>query len=262
MEKRYAPKITQTLNKERDNLVYGVHPVLETILAGKEIEKALVQHGLRSQPLSEIIYELKKRNFPYQFVPEDKLISLCGKTHQGIACFVAPIKYADLETIITKVKEAGRDPFVIVLDRVTDVRNFGAVARSAECAGVDAIIIPNKGSAQINSDALKTSAGALNYIPVCREENLKETLAYLRESGLSIVAVTEKANKELYYVPLDGPLAIILGSEEEGISGEYLRLCDHTLKIPMAGKVDSLNVSVAAALVMYESVRQKMIASK
>ena len=170
---------------------------------------------------------------------------------------MSPIRYAPIQEVLAHTFEQGKMPLIVVLDRITDVRNFGAIARTAECLGADAIVIPSRGSARINSDAMKTSAGALNYLPICREDNLKDTLRFLKDSGLQIVACTEKAEKPIAVFDLSGPVALIMGSEEDGISGEYLKLADTRALIPMLGEVASLNVSVAAAICLYEVVRQR-----
>jgi 23S rRNA (guanosine2251-2'-O)-methyltransferase len=241
-------------NKE---ILFGIHPVIEAIRAGREIERILIQKEQNTPNLSELISEAVARKIPYTKVPLEKLNSITRKAHQGIICFISSVTYASLDNVITDAFQSGKIPFILVLDRITDVRNFGAIARTAECCGVHAIVIPSKGGAQINSDAVKTSAGALSHIPVCREENLKNTLTYLKESGLQIVACTEKAEKDLTAFDYTVPLAILMGSEEDGISAEYLKKADAEVKIPLVGKVQSLNVSVAAGMVLYEAMRQR-----
>ncbi|MBX9852985.1 MAG: 23S rRNA (guanosine(2251)-2'-O)-methyltransferase RlmB [Cytophagaceae bacterium] len=241
-------------NKE---IIFGIRPVIETIKAGKEIERLLIQKDQHSVLIQELIKLAKDNNIPITQVPVEKLNTITRKNHQGVICFISVVTYASLDHIITESFSKGETPLILILDRVTDVRNFGAIARTAECMGVNAIVIPSRGSAQINSDAVKTSAGALNFIPVCREDNLKSTLDYLKESGLQIVGCTEKADKELYDYDFNGPAAIILGSEENGISPEYLKKCDGLVKIPMTGRIESLNVSVAAGMILYEAVRQR-----
>jgi len=254
MEKRHYNKVNPTENKE---FVFGIRPVIEAINAGKEIEKLLVQKDQHSLLIQELIKLAREQNIPISMVPVEKLNSFTRKNHQGVICFISPITYASLDNVITECFQKGKAPIVLVLDRITDVRNFGGIARTAECTGVDAIVIPTRGSAQITNDALKTSAGALNHIPVCREENLKHTLTFLKESGLQIVGCTEKADKMLFEFDFSTPVAIIMGSEEDGISPEYLKRCDSTVKIPMQGKVSSLNVSVATGMILYEAIRQR-----
>lgn len=245
------------MDNNNSEFVFGIHPVIEAIKSGKEIERIMIQKELGGNVIGELLGLANKRNIPIVKVPIDKLNRITRKVHQGVICFVSSVVYASLDHIVSEVYRRGQTPFILVLDRVTDVRNFGAIARSAECMGVQAIVIPSRGSAQINSDAVKTSAGALNYIPVCREENLKTTLKYLKDSGLKIIACSEKGGKTIDSTDCTGPLALIMGSEEDGISSEYLKLSDEMLKIPIKGKIQSLNVSVAAGIMMYEVVRQR-----
>lgn len=252
---------TPIINMEKfksytENVIFGSRAIIEAIKANKEVDKILIQHGLHNDLFKELMGLIKEKNIPYQFVPVEKLFKLNKKNHQGVAAYISEIEYSKTEQIISGIYEKGKDPLLLILDRVTDVRNFGAIARTAECAGVDAIIIPSRGAAQVNGDAIKTSAGALHKIPVCREDNLKETIHYLKDCGIKIIGCTEKTDKLMYEVDMRGPLCIIMGSEENGISGEYLKLCDDRAKIPMFGSIESLNVSVSAALVIYESIRQ------
>lgn len=251
-----GPKRFHNTKPEPKDMVFGVRAVEEALRSGKEIEK---MYFAKAQPnLQDLIAEARDRGLPYSIVPEEKLNSFTRKNHQGVVCFTSPINYSKIENIIMDCFDRGKNPLIIILDRVTDVRNFGAVARTAECAGVDAIVIPTKGSAQITADAIKTSSGALNFIPVCREENLKSTIRFLKESGLAVYGCSEKGGDYIYKADFSGPLAVIMGSEEDGISPEYLKLTDKVLKIPMSGQVASLNVSVAAGVVIYEAVRQRL----
>ncbi len=237
--------------------LFGIRAIIESILAGKEIDKILLQKGTNNPLMKELIQEAKRHGVPVSYVPVEKLNRVTRKNHQGAIAFISSVQYASLDNVIQESYTSGKEPFILILDRVTDVRNFGAIARTAEGAGINAIVIPSRGSAAINADAMKTSAGALSYIPVCREENLKFTLNYLRESGIRILACTEKTDDLLYEVDMTGPLAILMGSEEDGISPEYLKLCDVRGKIPMYGNIESLNVSVSAAIAIYEAVRQR-----
>lgn len=243
---------------DANKLIFGLRPIMEAIRSGKEIEKIFFQQGAGSALMSELSDEIKKYKIPFQFVPVEKLNHLMkSKNHQGAVAQLSPVTYRDIEDIIPTVFEKGETPLVIILDRITDIRNFGAISRSAECAGVHALIIPSKGSAQINSDAIKTSAGALYQIPVCRSESLKQTCDFLKKSGLSIVACTEKTDKSIYDTDFTVPTAIIMGSEEDGISEEYLKMSDTKAMIPLFGKIESLNVSVSAGITLYEVVRQR-----
>lgn len=248
--------------KEDSNMVFGVHPIEEVIKAGKEFEKIFVQNGLRSPQISAICGYAKEHEVPVQFVPVEKLNRLTRKNHQGIVAFVCPISYQSIENVIPMVYEQGRTPFVVLLDRVTDVRNFGAIARTCYAAGVDAIVIPSRGSALINGDAMKTSAGALSLINVCRVENMKDAIDFLKASGLKVVAFSEKGKETIWQADLTGPIAIMMGSEEDGISEAYLKRADNHLIIPMPGDIDSLNVSVATGIVAFEVVRQRMALKK
>ncbi|HKR05343.1 MAG TPA: 23S rRNA (guanosine(2251)-2'-O)-methyltransferase RlmB [Bacteroidia bacterium] len=240
-----------------DSLTYGIRPVIEAIQSGKEIERIFIQQGLNNSLINELKALLKKNNIIYQAVPAEKLNRLTRNNHQGVVCFISEVTYYKIEDVVPQIFEEGKIPLLVMLDRVTDVRNFGAIARTAECAGVDAIVIPSKGAAQINSDAIKTSAGALHRIKVCRENNLKEVIEYLKESGIAVIGCTEKTADTIYTADFSLPVAIIMGSEEDGISGEYLKRCDAKVKIPMAGKISSLNVSVAAGIVLFEAIRQR-----
>lgn len=239
------------------DVIFGIRPVIEAIQAGKEIDKILVQKDQHSLLINELILLAGRHQIPVSRVPSEKLNKITRKTHQGVICFISAITYASLDHIISACFQKGKSPLVLVLDRITDVRNFGAIARTAECTGVDAIVIPSKGSAQITGDAVKTSAGALNFIPVCREENLKNAISFLKESGLQIVACTEKAEKNIYEGDYSVPTAFMLGSEEDGISPEYLKRADLSIKIPITGHIASLNVSVAAGMILSETLRQR-----
>ncbi len=244
---------------KKETYIYGIRPAIEAIKAGKELEKILLQNGLKGEGFRELFGLIKELELPFQFVPVEKLNRLSRQNHQGVISFVSEITYQRIEDIVPFVYEQGRMPLFLILDRITDVRNIGAIARTAECTGVDALIMPAKGSGQINSDAIKTSAGALYKLPVVRSQNLKDTLKFLKDSGISIFAATEKAVGDYTTVDYNKPLALILGSEGEGISEEYLKLTDSTLRIPVVGEIESLNVSVASGVVLYEVLRQRNI---
>jgi 23S rRNA (guanosine2251-2'-O)-methyltransferase len=238
-------------------VIFGTRAIQENILAGNEIDKLMIQKGLNNPLIKELIQTAKDHQIPISQVPLEKLNRITKKNHQGAIAMVSAVTFASLDHIVNEAYGKGEEPFLLILDRVTDVRNFGAVARTAECAGIHALVIPSRGSAAINSDAMKTSAGALSHIPVCREDKMKDTLHYLKNSGIRIVGCTEKTKDSLYSLDLKGPLAILMGSEEDGISPEYLKLCDARGKIPMVGQIDSLNVSVSAAVAVFEAVRQR-----
>lgn len=241
-----------------DNLIFGMRAVIEALDAGKDVEKILLQKGLSNELYNQLRKALKGQTVPIQFVPPEKIRRITDKNHQGVVAYLTEITYYETEQLLTNVFETGKTPLILILDRVTDVRNFGAIARSAECAGVDFIIIPSRGAAQINGDAIKTSAGALHRMKVCRENNLKDVIDYLKESGLQVIACHEKTDKLIYEADLKKPTAIIMGSEENGISGEYIKRSDIQVKIPMPGKTASLNVSVATGIVLFEAVKQRL----
>ena len=240
-----------------DEMIYGIRTVMEAITAGKAIDKILIQNGLQGDLIRELKILIHQCELPYQYVPIEKLDHITQKNHQGVICLISPIRYQPLQQIVPMIYEDGKTPLILILDRITDVRNFGAIARSAECAGAHAIVIPEKGTVRITNDAIKTSAGALYNIPVCRESNLKDTIQYLKDCGIRILACTEKGELNYSKTNMSAPLAIILGSEEDGISPEYLKLSDEKTFIPMLGNIGSLNVSVAAGILLFEAIRQR-----
>jgi 23S rRNA (guanosine2251-2'-O)-methyltransferase len=242
---------------KNDQYIFGLHAVLEALQAGKEIDKVLVRHGSTSDQMKRLLGELNSRDIPIQRVPVEKLNRITQRNHQGVVAWISPISYSQITHLIPSIYEAGEDPFILILDGVSDVRNFGAIARSAECAGAHALVIPVTGSAAIHADAIKTSAGALHRIPVCRVRDLAATVKFLRESGLRLVAATEKTSTSIYQTDMTGPVGIIMGSEENGISPELLMQADHLATIPMSGRIASLNVSVAAGILLFEVLRQR-----
>lgn len=243
--------------RESNQMIFGIRAVIEAIRSDKEIEALYVQRGLGGSLLSELKTLLNEYGISAQQVPVEKLNRLTLKNHQGVVAFISPIVYQKIEHIIPAVYEKGEVPLILVLDSITDVRNMGAIARTAECGGVHAIVIPSKGSAQINPDAVKTSAGALYKIPVCRHDNFLQTVKFLQESGLQLVCCTEKTNDDIYKPDYTVPTAIVMGSEDEGIRNEIIRIADHLAKIPMFGEIESLNVSVSTGVIVYEAIRQR-----
>ena len=237
-------------------MIFGLRPLMEAIGAGREISKVLFRKGLEGDTYQDLIVALRKLDIPSQIVPVEKLNRITRKNHQGVIAFVSPVEYIRIENLIPELYEKGENPFIVVCDGITDIRNIGAIARSAECAGAHALLLPAKGSAMISADAVKTSAGALNHIAVCRTDHLKSSLIFLKNSGLKIIAATEKARSIYHQADLAGPVALLLGAEDTGITDEYLRISDIVVKIPVKGKVSSLNVSAAAAVLMYEMVKQ------
>lgn len=246
--------------KYKQECIFGIRAVIEAIQDGKEIDKVMLKQGIRGELFQQLFALIRENGIPFQYVPEDVFRPFAGRNHQGVLAEVAPVPYQELTEVLDQVEAEGKVPFILILDRITDVRNFGAIVRTAECAGVHAIVIPNKNSAKISSDALKTSAGALYHVPVCRVLNLKKLVRELKfQRGIQVFAATEKAEKYYTGADMKGPLAIIMGSEDKGIEEGLLNIATEGLKIPQAGKIESLNVSAAAAVLLYEVVRQRGI---
>lgn len=243
--------------KSKSGIIFGIHPVNEAIRSGKPIDKVLIKPGFKNETLPGLFPALKEQNIPFQYVPLEKLNRLTGGNHQGIIALVSELEYTDLEKLVPMLFDQGKLPVLVLLDSITDVRNLGALARSAECSGMDALIVPSKGSAQINADAIKTSAGALNNIPVCRVNSLEDTAKYLQDSGFQLVAATEKAEDFIYSADFNKPVALIVGAEDTGIDPKLLKMADVLVKIPMYGAIQSLNVSAAASVLFFEIVRQR-----
>lgn len=242
---------------DKSELIFGVRAVIEAIQAGKEFDKILVKKDIQSDLSKELFAALKGTLIPVQRVPVERINRITRKNHQGVVAFVSSVVYQKTEDLVPFLFEAGKIPFFIMLDGITDVRNFGAIARTCDCAGVDAIIIPAKGSVTVNADAMKTSAGALHTLPVCREKSLKETINYLKNSGFKIIAATEKGDYDYTEANYKEPTCLIMGAEDTGVPYEHLALCDEWVKIPILGTIQSLNVSVAAGILMYEAVKQR-----
>ncbi|MDR2292218.1 MAG: 23S rRNA (guanosine(2251)-2'-O)-methyltransferase RlmB [Prevotellaceae bacterium] len=240
-----------------DNIIFGIRPVIEAIEAGKQIEKIYLKQGAAGDLFHQLLRLIKMHNIFVQWVPVERLNRFTQKNHQGIVALCAAIELANFEATVENIMQTAKNPLVIILDGVTDVRNFGAIARSAECAGVHALIMPAKGAAPINADSIKTSCGALNIIPVCKVPNLKTAVFYLKSTGFQIIAATGKAEKPYYDANYAKPTAIIMGAEDTGISRANIELCDEQVKIPIYGKINSLNVSAAASILIYEALRQK-----
>lgn len=240
-------------------MIFGIRAVIEAVEAGKEIDKVIVKRELQGDLFRELSAVLSAHNIPIQKVPVERINRFTRKNHQGVIAFLSAITYEKIEDIIPFLYEQGKNPFILVLDGLTDVRNFGAIARTCEVAGVDAIVIPARGSVTVNADAVKTSAGALMKIPVCKENNLTETIQFLKNSGVKVIVATEQASQNYTQVDYNGPVAIVMGSEDTGVSNENIRISDNLVKIPQFGTIGSLNVSVAAGVLIYEVIRQKNI---
>lgn len=239
-------------------MIFGLRAVMEAIDAGTTIDKIFVKNDLTGDLYKELMKKVEGYGLVVQKVPVEKLNRLTRKNHQGVVAFISPVPYYKIDQILPTLYEEGNVAFFLLLDGITDTRNFGALARTADCAGVDAVVIPERGSASVTSEAVKTSAGALFYVPVCRERNLEECVRTLRESGVKVVGASEKASKDYTQVDYTVPVAIVMGAEDTGISDSVLRLCDDLVSIPMLGNVGSLNVSVAGGVMMYEVVRQRL----
>lgn len=240
--------------KNKSDFIFGIHSVIEAIRSGKSIDKLLIRKGVKSE---ELLYEVSKFSIPVSYVPNEKLNSITGRNHQGVIAYISPVEFADIDKIIPALYEEGKSPFILILDSITDVRNFGSICRTAECAGVHAIVIPTKNSAQIGGDAVQTSSGALLNIPICKTSNPGETIVMLKNSGLNIIAATEKGNTLYHQNDLSQPVAIIFGSENKGVSADLIQKTDVLAKIPLFGKTESMNVSSAAAIFIYEVIRQR-----
>jgi len=243
---------------EKSDYIFGIRAIIEAIRSGKTIDKLLIKKGLTGDLFLELNDLITELQINYQLVPEEKLNRITRKNHQGVIAFMSPVPFYDLDEIITRTYEKGYTPFFMFLDQITDVRNFGAIVRSAECAGVHAIIIPEKGSSQIGADAVKTSAGALHFVPICKVKNPINTLIKLRENGIKIFAATEKANSDYFNHDYTIPCVIVMGSEDQGISDEVIRIADELIKIPVQGRIESLNVSVASGIILFEVVKQRI----
>ena len=239
--------------------IFGMHPVMEAIKGGRQIDRVLVRQGLRGELYHELMKVVNEMGVPWQVVPPEKLDYITRKNHQGVIAWISAIEFQDIENLLPHIFEEGNEPLLLMLDGVNDVRNFGAIVRSASCFGAHAVIIPEKSSARISADAVKASAGALSTFPVCRVKSITKCLNYLKESGVRAVAAHEKARNSIQGSALTGPVVIILGSEEKGISRELLASADLHVSVPISGAIGSLNVSVSAGILLYEINRQRGI---
>lgn len=243
---------------ERNEYIFGIRAVIEAIEAGKQIDRILIKKDLQGELATELFELIRRHGIVNQRVPVQRIDRITRKNHQGVVAQLAAVTYHSLDNIIPQLYEDGIMPIIIVLDGITDVRNFGAIARTAECIGANAIVIPERGSVTVNADAVKTSAGALHHLPVCRHRNIPLALRLLKDNGYQIVAASEKASINYTQADLTTPVALVMGAEDTGISPEALRLCDTIVSLPMFGNISSLNVSVAAGVMMYEIVRQRL----
>lgn len=245
------------MNK-KDLQIFGTRAIIEAIEAGKEVDKVYLQRGLTNNLTSELNTLIKKNGIQTSYVPIEKLNKLTQKNHQGAVATISPISFYDFEDLVIQTVESGQVPLFILLDQLSDVRNFGAIIRTAACTGVHGIIIPKKGGAPINADTVKTSAGAAFQVPIAKVDHLKDAIYYLQGSGIQVVAATEKSDETIYNVDISNPTAIVMGSEDRGVSSGVLKICDHLASLPMKGNIASLNVSVACGAFLYEAVRQRL----
>lgn len=243
---------------DKSQVVFGIRAVIEAIESGKQVDKVLMKKDLGGELARELLSVTREYNVPVQRVPVERINKVTRKNHQGVIAFMAAVDYYHVDDIVPALYDEGINPLVVVLDGVTDVRNFGAIARTCECAGVNCIVIPERNSVSVNADAVKTSAGALNYLPVCRERNLVKAVQYLRDSGFKVMGASEKTDLNYTKADFIGPVAIVLGAEDTGISTDVLKLCDTLVAIPEFGQINSLNVSVAGGIMIYEVVRQRL----
>ncbi|MEK6492873.1 23S rRNA (guanosine(2251)-2'-O)-methyltransferase RlmB [Myroides odoratimimus] len=242
---------------EQDNQIFGIRAIIEAIEAGKDIDKVFIQKEASGELMSSLLKTLKKNNVNFSYVPIEKLNKLTNKNHQGAVANISPISFTSLETLVEGVLEKKEKPLFVILDQISDARNFGAIIRTAVCCGADGIIISKNGAAPVNGDTVKTSAGAVFNIPICKVDHIKDAVFYLQGSGVVTLGATEKAEKEIYDVDLNVPLAIIMGSEDKGINPSVLKIIDEKAKLPMFSTIDSLNVSVACGAFLYETIRQR-----
>ncbi len=243
---------------EKENIIYGIRAIIESLDAEKTINKVYLQKGLSGDLFKELEYLLRKKKISTSYVPAERLNRFTQNNHQGAVAVISPVNYMDFEETVEKILSSKDNPLFLLLDQITDVRNFGAIIRTAECTGVDAIIVPKTGAAPINSDTVKTSAGAAFNVPIAKVDHLKDALYYLQASGIQIIGATEKAEDTIYEIDLNKGTAIIMGAEDKGISESILKLVDNPAKLPIMGKIGSLNVSVACGAFLYEVLRQRL----
>jgi 23S rRNA (guanosine2251-2'-O)-methyltransferase len=243
---------------EKENQIFGIRAIIEAVNATKEIDKVFIQSDVQGELMQELLKTLKKNSVNFSYVPVEKLNRLTPNNHQGAVATIAPISFVKLETLVDSVVESGKTPLFLILDQISDARNFGAIIRTAECTGVDGIIVQKTGSAPVNGDTVKTSAGAVFNIPICKVDHIKDAIFYLQGSGIKTIAATEKTDSTIYNLSLKEPLAIIMGSEDRGINPSVLKIIDEKAMLPMFGTIGSLNVSVACGAFLYEVVRQRI----
>lgn len=238
--------------------IFGIRAIIEAINSGKNIDKVFIQKGLKGDLFQQLEITLRKSKISTSYVPIEKLNRLSKGNHQGAVAHISPIKFYDIEELVSSTLESSKAPLFLLLDQLSDVRNFGAIVRTAECTGVNGIIIQKKGGAPVNADAIKTSAGAMFKIPICKVDHIKDAIYHLQASEIKVIAATEKANQMVYDIDLKVPLGIVMGSEGRGINPSVIKICDESIKLPIIGEIESLNVSVACGAILYEIVRQRI----
>lgn len=241
----------------KEHLIFGIYPVLEAIKSQVEIDKVYIQKGIQNKTIDEIVSQLEQLHTSINYVPVEKLEKLTRSNHQGIAAFSSPITFSTIEDVVENALQADRAPLFLILDQISDVRNFGAIIRTAECTNVDAIIIQKKGGAPVSGDTVKTSAGAIFKTPICKVDHIKDAIFYLQGSDVKVLAATEKTDNSIFKSSLEGPIAIVMGSEGKGVSKSVLQLVDEKIALPLLGEINSLNVSVACGAILYEVIRQR-----
>lgn len=242
---------------EKEHQIFGIRAIIEAIQAGKEIDKVFVQKDAQGDLMRDLMKVMKRAGINFSYVPVEKLNRLTPNNHQGAVAVIAPVAFHDLEALVESVTESGKVPLFLILDQLSDARNFGAIIRTAECTGVNGIIVQKQGSAPVNGDTVKTSAGAVFNVPICKVDHIKDAIFHLQGSGIKAVAATEKTDNTIYDISLKEPVAIIMGSEDRGINPSVLKIVDEKAKLPMFGTISSLNVSVACGAFLYEAVRQR-----
>ena len=242
---------------DNKTIIYGIRAINEAIESNKSLNKLFIQKGLKGGEANQLINKVRKMGINLSFVPIEKLNKLTLKNHQGFVAQTSPVKFLSINDLSNLIENKQTDVNIVILDNVTDVRNFGAIVRTAECSGIDCIVIQNSGSAPVNGDTIKTSAGAVFNVPICKVAHLKDAIFLIKQHKIKIFGATEKAKQNIYKSSLKQPLAIVFGSEGKGLSNSTIKLCDELIKIPIIGKIDSLNVSVAVGTVLFEILRQK-----
>ncbi|WP_262733182.1 23S rRNA (guanosine(2251)-2'-O)-methyltransferase RlmB [Gaetbulibacter sp. NE] len=243
---------------EKETTIFGIRAIIEAIKSGENIDKIFLQKGLKGDLFTELEQLIRQERLNASYVPVEKLNRLSKKNHQGAVAQIAPISFYDIEDLVLNVIESGKTPLFLLLDQLNDVRNFGAIIRTAECTGVSGIIIQKKGGAPVNGDTVKTSAGAIFKIPICKVDHIKDAVFHMQASGIKVIAATEKTDNTIYDVSFNEPCAIIMGSEGKGINPSVLKVADEKAKLPILGEIESLNVSVACGAFLYEAVRQRL----